>query len=127
MNILYHLHFLIPLSILLMPLLPNKYLFYVFPYPIIYYFIWLYYGGCPITLINIKSGPGPNLKYGASDAKIIIHEIINIDKNIFNTKQILILFNCFINYLIIYILCICNCLYKFNNIFYNHIIIYMPI
>uniref|UniRef100_A0A6C0JMI1 DUF2784 family protein n=1 Tax=viral metagenome TaxID=1070528 RepID=A0A6C0JMI1_9ZZZZ len=52
-NILYYLHFLIPLTIILMPLLPNKYLIYVFPYPIIYYFIWLMFDNkCPLTEIS---------------------------------------------------------------------------
>ena len=54
-NILYYIHLLVPLSILLMPLLPNKYLFYVFPYPIIYYFIWLIFDGCPLTKISQKN------------------------------------------------------------------------
>jgi hypothetical protein len=54
-HILYYLHFLIPLSIILMPLLPNKYLIYVFPYPIIYYIIWLVFDGCPITEISQKN------------------------------------------------------------------------
>ncbi len=36
-----------------MPLLPTKYLIYVFPYPIIYYFIWLIFDNkCPITKIS---------------------------------------------------------------------------
>ena len=35
-EILNYLHYLIPVSIILLPLLPNKYLFYVFSYPIIY-------------------------------------------------------------------------------------------
>jgi hypothetical protein len=52
-NILYYLHFLLPLSVILMPLLPTKYLIYVFPYPIIYYFIWLIFDNkCPITKIS---------------------------------------------------------------------------
>ena len=54
-NILYYLHFLIPLSIILMPLLPNKYLIYVFPYPIIYYIIWIVFDGCPLTKISQKN------------------------------------------------------------------------
>ena len=55
MNILYNLHFLLPLSVILMPLLPNKYLIYIFPYPIIFYFIWLLFNGCPITQISQKN------------------------------------------------------------------------
>ncbi len=52
-NILYCIHLLVPLSIILMPLLPNKYLIYVFPYPIIYYFIWFMFDNtCPLTKIS---------------------------------------------------------------------------
>jgi hypothetical protein len=55
-NILYYIHLLVPLSIVLMPFLPNKYLFYVFPYPIIYYFIWLIFDNtCPLTKISQKN------------------------------------------------------------------------
>jgi hypothetical protein len=54
-NVLYYLHFLIPLTVILMPLLPNKYLIYVFPYPIIYYFIWLIFNGCPLSKISQKN------------------------------------------------------------------------
>ena len=54
--LLHKLHILVPLSIVLMPLLPNKYLFYVFPYPIIYFFIWYKYNNCPITeIVNNNS------------------------------------------------------------------------
>ena len=36
-----------------MPLLPNKYLIYVFPYPIIYFFIWIIFNNeCPLTKIS---------------------------------------------------------------------------
>jgi hypothetical protein len=38
-----------------MPLLPNKYLIYIFPYPIIYYFIWLIFDGCPLTKVSQKN------------------------------------------------------------------------
>lgn len=55
MNILYYIHFLIPLTIIFMPLLPNKYLIYIFPYPIIYYFIWLIFDGCPLTKVSQKN------------------------------------------------------------------------
>ena len=60
MNILYILHFLIPLSIILMPLIPNKYLYYIFPYPIIYYIIWIIFHGCPITKISQKNMKNKN-------------------------------------------------------------------
>ena len=54
MNILYYLHFLIPLSIILTPLLPVKILKYVFFYPAISYIIWLICNGCPLTRISQK-------------------------------------------------------------------------
>lgn len=49
-TLLHYIHILLPLSIILMPLIPNKYLFYIFPYPIIYYFFWYKYNDCPITI-----------------------------------------------------------------------------
>ena len=54
MNILYYLHFFIPLSIILMPLLPIKLLKKVFFYPAIYYIIWIIFNGCPWTKISQK-------------------------------------------------------------------------
>jgi hypothetical protein len=48
-TLLHYLHMLIPITIILMPLLPKIYLYYLFPYPIIYFFIWLVYGDCPLT------------------------------------------------------------------------------
>ena len=53
-EIVNYLHYIIPVSIILLPLLPNKYLFYVFSYPIIYYVIWLTFDGCPITTYTKK-------------------------------------------------------------------------
>ena len=55
MSLLYYIHFLIPLSVIFMPLLPNKYLIYIFPYPIIFYFIWLIFDGCPLTKVSQKN------------------------------------------------------------------------
>ena len=49
MNYLYYIHFLIPLSVILLPLLPVKYLQYIFWYPMIYFLIWYIFDGCPIT------------------------------------------------------------------------------
>ena len=43
------LHLLIPISIVLNPLLPSHILIYTLPYPLIYYPIWMYFDGCPIT------------------------------------------------------------------------------
>lgn len=48
-TIAHYVHYLVPLSIFLMPFLPNFILLYVFPYPILYYFIWFFYDGCPLT------------------------------------------------------------------------------
>ena len=49
MNLLYYIHFLLPLSVLLLPLLPVKYLKYIFWYPMIYFVVWYIFDGCPIT------------------------------------------------------------------------------
>jgi len=54
MNILWIIHFLFPLSVLLLPLLPNKILINVFWYPIIYIIIWIYFDGCPLSFITPK-------------------------------------------------------------------------
>ena len=75
-NILYYLHFLVPLSVILMPFLPNKYLIYVFPYPIIYYFIWMFFDNkCPITQISQK-----NMKNNHNFILLLFQKYIN--KNI---------------------------------------------
>tara|TARA_Y100001970_G_C14256189_1_gene875569 strand:- start:5729 stop:6052 length:324 start_codon:yes stop_codon:yes gene_type:complete len=53
MNIIWMLHFLLPISVILMPLLPVKILKYVLWYPSIYFLIWgLNDGKCPITEIT---------------------------------------------------------------------------
>ena len=78
-NLLYYLHFLIPLTVILMPLLPNKYLIYVFPYPIVYYFIWLIFNGCPISKMtqqNMKDKDNFILTlYLKISSAFIIHEL----------------------------------------------------
>jgi len=81
-KLIYYFHILIPLSIILMPLLPNKYLFYVFPYPIIYYFIWYKYNDCPLTkIVNEKSKDiqkDKNFIESLFNIKLKEHEINNI-------------------------------------------------
>lgn len=52
MNILYYIHFLMPLSVILLPLLPVKYLKYVFWYPILYFIAWYIFDGCPLTKVT---------------------------------------------------------------------------
>ena len=52
MNFIYYLHFLIPISVILLPTLPVKYLKHIFWYPIIYFLIWIIFDGCPITQIT---------------------------------------------------------------------------
>ena len=49
MKYFYFIHFLIPISVILLPILPVKYLKYIFWYPIIYPLIWYIFDGCPIT------------------------------------------------------------------------------
>ena len=48
-EILHYIHYLVPISILLMPFLPSPILLYIFPYPVVYYFIWFFCDGCPLT------------------------------------------------------------------------------
>jgi hypothetical protein len=50
----YYCHFTVPFGVVIMPLLPNNILIYVFPTPLLLDFIWLYFGGCPITQISQK-------------------------------------------------------------------------
>lgn len=52
MNILYYIHLLFPLAVIGLPLLPVKYLKYVFWYPILYYIIWYIFDGCPLTHVT---------------------------------------------------------------------------
>lgn len=80
-KLLHYLHFLIPLSIVLMPLIPNKYLFYIFPYPIIYYFIWLKYDECPIS--RIVKNNSDNLEQD----KNFIQALFNGMNIVLNKKQ----------------------------------------
>ena len=54
MNILYIAHFIIPISILMLPLLPIEILKYVYFYPIIFPIIWLIFKGCPWTKVHSK-------------------------------------------------------------------------
>lgn len=49
MNIIWYLHFLIPIFIVATPILPINILKYIFWWPIILYIIWLIFGTCPIT------------------------------------------------------------------------------
>lgn len=74
MNIIWTLHFLFPLTVMLLPLLPNKILINVFWYPIIYLFIWVYFDGCPLNSIT------PLDEYNIDSetwSKPIIEKIIN--------------------------------------------------
>ncbi len=54
MNIIWILHWIFPLSVLLLPFLPNKILKYIFWYPIIYILIWVCFDGCPLNFITPK-------------------------------------------------------------------------
>ena len=55
MNWLYYLHFTIPLSLICMPLLPNKYLRKIFFAPALLYFVWIIFDGCPWTEYSQKN------------------------------------------------------------------------
>ena len=50
MNLIWLIHFLIPITVILLPFLPVKILKYIFWYPSIYFLIWAFNDGkCPIT------------------------------------------------------------------------------
>lgn len=49
MNILWYIHWLVPISVILMPFLPKRYLYYIFWYPLVYFIIWLIFDGCPLN------------------------------------------------------------------------------
>jgi len=74
MNIIWLLHWLIPLSIFLLPLLPNKILINVFWYPIIYIMIWIYFDGCPLNWLTTKDEYNKDVN---NFSKPIIESIIN--------------------------------------------------
>lgn len=74
MNITWLLHWLFPLSIFLLPLLPDKILIHVFWYPIIYIMIWIYFEGCPLNWVTPKDEYNKDSK---NFSKPIIESIIN--------------------------------------------------
>ena len=49
MNILWYLHWLLPISVIILPFLDHKVLIYIFWYPIAYYLIWIIFDGCPLN------------------------------------------------------------------------------
>ena len=49
MNIIWYLDCLAPLSVILLPFIPNNILIYIYWYPIIYYIIWILCDGCPLN------------------------------------------------------------------------------
>ena len=76
MNILWYLHWLLPISVILLPFLDHKLLVYILWYPIIYYLIWIIFDGCPLN------------KYHDNDKEDFLLEFSRkyISKNI-NEKQ----------------------------------------
>ena len=54
MDIIWYIHWLAPLSILLLPLLTERYLIMLLWYPLVYYIIWMAFDGCPLN--NFTSG-----------------------------------------------------------------------
>jgi hypothetical protein len=56
-------HFVLVLSVLLLPFVPNKYLIYILPYPVIYQIIWLIFDGCPLTIFTHKKNINLNRYY----------------------------------------------------------------
>ncbi len=62
MNILWYIHFLIPISIVLTPILPINILRYIFWWPIVLYIIWIIFGTCPITKATKVSKENPDSK-----------------------------------------------------------------
>jgi len=50
----YYFHYLVPLCVILLPILPNHILKHVFYFPIFFYVVWLVYDGCPYTKLTQK-------------------------------------------------------------------------
>ena len=49
MDIIWYFHWMAPLSVLILPILPEKYLINLIWYPLIYYIIWIIFDGCPLN------------------------------------------------------------------------------
>ena len=92
MNVIWYLHWIVPLSVIFWPFLPTKYLYYVFWYPLVYFMIWFIFDGCPINKITkvdktntskdrflyplMKKYISPNITQKQSD--LIIHFTIGV-------------------------------------------------
>ena len=72
-DILVKLHFVIPLGIVMLPLLPQTYLKHFFFIPILLPVIWLFCGGCPITKMD---------SYNVSKKSYMHNHFTKIYKNI---------------------------------------------
>ena len=105
MNIIWLVHFLIPISVILLPFLPVKILKYIFWYPSIYFLIWgLNDGKCPITDIT------PVDKHNTDKSNFLLP----IAKKIFNKN---ISEKCF-NYILGFIKCFIIIISAYKVIYY---------
>ena len=86
MNIFWLLHWIFPLSVILMPLLPVKILCKVLWYPIFYQIIWVIFDGCPIN----KYTPVDNVNTDKENFLVpVLRRYINKDLSQFQSECIM--------------------------------------
>jgi len=86
MNIIWLLHWIFPLSVILMPLLPVRILCKVLWYPMIYQIIWAIFDGCPIN----KYTPIDNINRDKDNFLVpILRKYINKDLSQFQSECIM--------------------------------------
>ena len=61
MDIIWYLHWIFPISIIILPLLPNRFLIKILWYPLIYYIIWILFDGCPLNKYHNSDDSGNNV------------------------------------------------------------------
>jgi hypothetical protein len=86
MNIIWLLHWIFPLSVILMPLLPVRILCKVLWYPIIYQIIWVLFDGCPLN----KYTPIDNVNPDKDNFLVpILRQYVNKDLSQFQCECIM--------------------------------------
>ena len=97
-NLLYYLHFIVPIFIISIPFYPVKYLKYLILFPLVLYITWISFNGCPWTKLHATNDDE--------------HFILDILRNLFpkmSRRQC----NCIIG--IVMYLIVVICYYKLMN------------
>ena len=77
MDIIWFLHWLAPLSVILLPFLDYHLLKYIFWYPVIYYVLWIYFDGCPLNRFHNTSNKNNDDQFMLPIVKKYISKEIN--------------------------------------------------